>query len=75
VVKPDVLPLVVIMTGFAFSAVPPNMDILDPVAIDAGCTDVLVALASMARRADNSPMRALEPKPGFVVIEWLDATP
>ena len=68
-------PLVLFVTGLAFSAVSSGVNILNPVAIDACRADPLVTFANMARRAGNGAMCALEPELGLIVVERFDTTP
>lgn len=68
-------PLVRLMAGLAFCAVPCGVSILNLVAIDARGANALVAFANMARRADDGAVCSLQPKLSLVVVEWLDATP
>ena len=75
VIKVDRDPFVLIVTAIAFRAIPPEMHILNLMAIDTLGTDALVALPNMARGAGDDPMRALQRKPGPIVVEGLDATP
>jgi hypothetical protein len=63
------------LLAIAFRAIPPEMHILNLMAIDTLGTDALVALPNMARGAGDDPMRALQRKPGPIVVEGLDATP
>jgi hypothetical protein len=69
------LPLVLVVAGLAFAAVPAGMSILNPMAIDACGTDPLVAFANMARGAEDGAMRPLEPELGLVMVERFDALP
>ena len=48
-IKMDRNPLVLVVAGFAFGAIPSTMNILNPVAIDTCEADSGVALANMAR--------------------------
>ena len=75
VIKVDCNPLVLIVTAFTFRAIPPEMNILNLMAIDARSTKALVALANMARGASDNPMRALQRELGLIVVERFDATP
>lgn len=75
VIKADCRPLVLLVAGCAFRAVPSAMDILNPVAIHARCADSLVAFADMARRARHIAVRTLQRKHGLAVVERLYATP
>jgi hypothetical protein len=75
VIKVDGHPFVLIVTATAFHAIPPEMHILNLMAIDTLGTDAPVALPNMARGAGDDPMRALQRKPGPIVVEGLDATP
>ena len=68
-------PLVLLVAGLAFAAVPSSVNILDPVAIDAHGANPLVAFADMARGANDGAMCALERELGLVVVEWFDARP
>jgi hypothetical protein len=47
VIKADRDPLVLFVAGSALGAVPPGMDVLNPVAIDARYADPFVAFANM----------------------------
>lgn len=51
------------------------MDILNLVAIDAGCADPLVAFTDMARGARDIAVRTSQRKPGLVVVVCLHLTP
>jgi len=75
VIEANRAPLVLVVAGLAFGAVPSGVNILDPVAIDACGADPLVAFADMARGADDGTMGALERKLGLVMIERFDASP
>ena len=74
-IEADRGPLVLVVATFALRAVPSGVDVLNLVAIDARCTDSLVALADMAGGACHVAVRALERKFGLVVIERRHATP
>src|SRR5215469_992518 len=75
VIEVDCGPLVLIVAGFALRPIPPAVDVLYPVAIDAPCADILVALAGMARGARHSAMSAAKRELRLVVVERLDTTP
>jgi hypothetical protein len=75
VVEMDRAPLALVMAAIAFRAVPPRMDILNPVALDACFADALVPFADMARWAGDSAMSLPERKQSLVVIERLELTP
>ena len=75
VIKADRAPLVLFVAGSALGAVPPSMDILNPVAVDTRCPDSLVAFADMARQTGGITVRSLQRKPGLVVVERLCASP
>jgi len=68
-------PLVLLVAGLAFGAVPSGVNILDPVAIDAHGANPLVAFADMARGADDGAMCALKRELGLVVVERFDPRP
>jgi len=75
VIEVDRAPLVLVVAAVAFRAVPPAMNILNPVAIHACGADILVPFAHMARRTGHRRMRALEPEFRLFVVESLDPTP
>jgi hypothetical protein len=68
-------PFIHVVAGLTFGAVSSTVSVLNPVAIDACCADPLVALADMARGAEDGAMRTLKREPGLVMIELLDASP
>jgi hypothetical protein len=68
-------PLVLIVARFAFGAVASGVDVLNLVAIHTQRADAFVALADMASGAGNRLVRALERKPGRVMVELLDLAP
>jgi hypothetical protein len=68
-------PFVLFVARLARGSVPSGMDILNLVAVDAGCADPLVAFADMAAGARDIAVRALQRKLGLVVVESLHATP
>ena len=75
VIEENRFPLVLFVTGLAFSAVSSGVNILNPVAIDARSANPLVAFANMAPGAGDGAMCALEPEPGLIVVERFDTTP
>ena len=75
VIKADRDPLVLFVAGSALGAVPPSVDVLNSVAIDARGPNFLVAFAHMARRAGDIAVRTLQRKSGLAVVERLCATP
>jgi len=68
-------PLDLIVAAFALGAVSSGMDVLNPVAIHACGTDVLVAFADMARGAEDGAMSTLKTELRLVVVERLEAPP
>ena len=68
-------PLVLIVTGFALGAVSSRVGILNLMAIHALGADTLVTFANMACGTGDRAVRALEWKPGRIVIERLDPAP
>jgi hypothetical protein len=75
VIKVDGDPFVLIVTAVAFRAIPPEMHILNLMALDTLGANALVALPNMARGAGDDPMRALQREPGPIVVEGLHTTP
>ena len=74
-IEADRAPLVLFVASSALGAVPPGMNILNPVAIDARCPDSLVAFANMARRAGDILVRTLQRKSGLAMVERFCASP
>ena len=75
VIKADRAPHVLLVASSALGTVPPSMDILNSVAIDARCANSLVAFANMACRAGDIAVRTLQRKSGLAVVERLCARP
>jgi hypothetical protein len=75
VVEADRDPLVLFVAAFALRSISSGVDILNLVAIDAGCPDPLVAFAGMARGARDITVCASQRKLGLVVIVRLHLTP
>jgi hypothetical protein len=68
-------PLALVVAAFALSAVPPGVDILNLVAIDASGADVLVPFAGVTRGAGDRPMCSPEREFRPLVVKRLDAEP
>jgi hypothetical protein len=75
VIEANGAPFVLLVAGLTFGAVSSTVSVLNPVTIDACRTDPFVALATMARGADDGSMCAHERELGLVMIERLDASP
>ena len=67
-IEADRDPLVLFVAAFALRSISSGMDILNLVAIDAGCADPLVAFADVARGAGDITVCASQRKPGLVVV-------
>jgi hypothetical protein len=74
-IKANGAPLVLVVAAFALCAVPPGVNILNPVAIYTCGADVLVAFANMARGAGDGTMCSLEREFRAAVVERLDVMP
>ncbi len=74
-IEADCDPLVLFVAAFALRSISSGMDILNLVAIDAGCADPLVTFADMARGARDITVCASQWKPGLVVVVRLRLTP
>lgn len=68
-------PFVLIVARLAGGSVPSGMDILNLVAVDAGCADPFVAFTDMAAGARDIAVRTLQRKPGLIVVERLHGPP
>ena len=75
VIEANRTPLAFVMAAFAPYAVASSVDVLNLVTVNAGRTDSLVALSSMARGAEHSTVRIPKRKLRGVVVERLDTTP
>ncbi len=75
VIETDRRPLALFVAGFTPGAVPPAVDVLNAVAIDARRADALVALTDMAGRAADVAVGAPQRKLCLVVVVRLDPPP
>ena len=75
VVEADRAPFALVVTGLAFCAVAPTMDVLNSMAIHAGGADVFVAFGHMAGGTRHGTVGSAERKLRPVVIERLHAAP
>jgi hypothetical protein len=63
------------VASLAFGTIPSAMDVLQAVAGDAGCRQILIAFTDMAGRADHFSVRAFERKLRFRMVERFGAPP
>ena len=75
VIEVDGDPFVLIVASLAFRTVSTGVDILNSVAFDARCAEILVAFAEVACGADDNPMGPQKRELCLAVVERLDAPP
>jgi hypothetical protein len=74
-IEPSRRPLRLVVAVLAFGTIASQVNVLQAVAFHAAGGNIAVALAGMARRAIDRPVRTLERKLGRVVIERLHVQP